>query len=189
MIRWLPCALAAAACAPSIAPDVEIDAAGPPAKVTTAIAGAVTTARIDATDLEAWTYVDLDAGAASTVDGGWELAVQRFHLKLNGGVSGSAGVAVVPMVGGLGGFAAVPTSGWLVDAVDGDDADADPDYAFEQGDGWYAYDVATHALTPRPLVWAVRGDAGPAWQLVIDRYYDDVGTSAVFTVRWQPLGG
>ena len=64
---------------------------------------------------------------------------------------------------------------------------ADPDYAFEQGDGWYAYDVASHVLTPRPLVWVVRTGDATAVKVAIEDYYDDVGSSGVFTLRWAPL--
>ena len=108
---------------------------------------------------------------------------------LDGGVSGDGGVEVVPVTGDLTTLTAAPSTGWLTDADDGDDPDALPDYAFEQGDGWYSYDPATHVLTPRPLVWAIRATTGGPWALVIDRYYDDAGSSGVFTVRWRPLGG
>lgn len=171
-MRWLPL-LALAGCADSIRPEPEdvTDAAPPPPGVI----------RIDATDPEGWAEVDLDE------DGVWDLAAQRFHLKLNGGVSGDAGVETAPRPGTLGDVTAPPDAGWLTDQPDGDDDDAEPDYAFEQGDGWYAYDAATHVLTPRPLVWVLRGRALAPLALVIDDYYDDAGTSGVFTVRWAPL--
>ena len=179
--------LGAVACADPIAPPAEPDADVAAGKVTTVRNpdGTYTT-RIDATDAAAWTAIDLDTGAEA--DEGWDLAAQRFHLKLDGGVSGDGGVRVAPLPGAA--FAevtAAPADGWITDAPDGDDDDAEPDYAFEQGDGWYAYDVATHTLTPRDTVWIVESGEGALVKLRIDAYYDDAGTSGVFTTTWALL--
>lgn len=183
--------LGAAACADPISPagpDAGDDL--PPGKVeTTRNADGSYTTRIDATDAESWTALAFATG--EEIDGdGWDLSAQRFHLKLNGGVSGDGGVEVAPLPGAA--FADVtapPSSGWITDAPDGDDDDAEPDYAFEQGDGWYAYDPATHVLTPRDVVWVIRTVDGAHLKLVIDGYYDDAGTAGVFTTTWAPLDG
>jgi hypothetical protein len=176
-----------AACAPSIEPAVEVDAGATGPVVTVIGADGVATTRIDATDVERWTYLALATGTATTSHGPWDLAFRRFHIKTNGGVSGDRGVEVSARPGALATLDAPPVDGWTRDRADGDDADAEPDYAFNQGDGWYAYDVATHLLAPRPWVWALRVDA-TVWKLVIDDYYDAAGTSGVFTLRWQQIG-
>ncbi|MEL7450695.1 MAG: PKD domain-containing protein [Pseudomonadota bacterium] len=54
---------------------------------------------IDATENEVWVYVDLDRFAVVTPtdalsDDSWDVAFQRFKVKVNGGVSGSGGVTV-----------------------------------------------------------------------------------------------
>lgn len=185
--------LVGAACADPIAPSDPDAGPGddgdvPAGKVvTTRNADGTYTTRIDATDAEAWTSIDLDVG--EEVGGpAWDLAAQRFHLKLNGGVSGDGGVRVAPIVGAtLDDVTAPPADGWITDEPDGDDDNEDPDYAFEQGDRWYAYDVTTHTLTPREVVWVIETGEGAARALVIDDYYDDAGTAGVFTMTWVPL--
>src|SRR5262245_34269941 len=140
--------LAVPACADSIAPDQGPDAGpdhpdpppdGAPALDGAAATGKVATVRnpdgtyttrIDATAPDAWTSVDLDTGAEAADDGPWDVACQRFHFKLDGGVSGDRGVEVAPLAGAD--FAAVtaaPADGWIRDAADGDDAGAEPDLA------------------------------------------------------------
>jgi hypothetical protein len=183
---------ATAACAADIRPDSDVDAgdgdAAPVGKVSTVRnADGTYTTRVDAMSLDAWTHVDVETGGESDAGGAWDFAAQRFHVKLNGGISGMAGVEVSPQGAALSDVNAVPVSGWITDAADGDDANEDPDYAFEQGDGWYAYDVTSHVLTPRPLVWVIRTGDDAVVKLAIEDYYDDAGTSGVFTLHWAPL--
>lgn len=174
-------ALALPGCAEDIRPEPELDG-GPVGKVSTvANADGTYTTRLDATLAEAWTHLDLATGVETEPSGSWDLAAQRFHLKL---VDGGE-VASLPGI--LAEVTTIPTEGWLTDQPDGDDDNPDPDYAFEQGDGWYAYDVETHVLTPRPLVWVVRTGDATAVKVAIEDYYDDVGSSGVYTLRWAPL--
>jgi len=209
-LALLGAVLAVPACADSIAPDEGPDGpdggpppptapdGGPAADAAPAATGRVATVRrpdgtyttrIDASASDAWIAVDLETGGEAAADGPWDLACQRFHVKLNGGVSGDRGVEVAPLVGAD--FAAVtaaPADGWIRDAADGDDPGTDPDLAFEQGDGWYVYDPATHVLTPRPVVWVIRTSDGNVVKAVIESYYDDAGTSGHPRLRWAPLG-
>lgn len=143
---------------------------------------------VDATSDAVWTYLDFDTRSATTPDGPWELRFLRFHVSVNGGVTGPGGVEVAPIAGrALDEVKTEPSAGWLTDAPDGDDPNLDPDYAFEQGDGWYAYNFDTHVLTPRKLVWALRSPAGATIKLQIESYYDPAGTPAWFLLRWLPL--
>jgi hypothetical protein len=119
-----------AACAPSIEPAVEVDAGATGPVVTVIGADGVATTRIDATDVERWTYLALATGTATPSDGPWDLAFRRFHIKTNGGVSGDRGVEVSARPGALATLDAPPADGWTRDRADGDDADAEPDYAF-----------------------------------------------------------
>ncbi len=166
MTKFALCALALAACASDIEPQPETDAPTPPAP-DAPIGGGPATVQINATDNAGWAEADLDG------DGTWELAAQRFHIKLN------TGFETVPVPGALADVTAVPTDGWLTDA--------EGDLAFERGEGWYVYDPTTHVITPRPLVWVVRSAATPPLALTIDDYYDDAGTSGVLTLTWKPL--
>lgn len=136
---------------------------------------------VNSTSEMEWIYGDFKTGMESTTSGAWDLRFQRSHISTNGGVSGEGGVEVAPVAGVS--FAQVtspPASGWVSDAADGE-------YAFEQGDGWYDYNLMTHVLTPKPLVWVVKLNGGGAIKLEIMKYYDAAGTPGWFTLHWRPL--
>lgn len=132
------------------------------------------TTRVDARADDAWVNADVESGAEAAE--GWDLGCQRYHIRLG------AGARVAPLPGAAwDSVEAAPAEGWIAD--DGDDL------AFERGDGWYAYDPATHVLTPRDVVWVVETGEGTLVKLMIEDYYDDAGTAGMFTWRWQPIGG
>jgi len=206
--RWGGCALGAwialmaNACAGDIrpqrpdggtGPDVVGDA-GPPRKVEVLDNGdGTSTVTVNATDMEAWVYLDLgeltlvepDDPAASA---DWDLGLQRFHYALDGGVSG-AGLGELVVVDGveLAEVTEAPADGWVTDEPDGpEDEDPLPEYAFENADGgWYDYDDVSHVLSPKSRVYAIRGGSGALFALRIDAYYNAVGSPAwpKFTVK------
>lgn len=55
--------------------------------------GTVREATVDATSDIEWVYFDLITGAPSSVSGTWQIAFNRYNVKLNGGDSGSGTVA------------------------------------------------------------------------------------------------
>jgi hypothetical protein len=194
----LVASLTAAGCAdkigsarPDAPPPTTTDDAPPvPAgKVTTTrdpATGTYTTV-VDATSMTAWIHADFETGTEAIDTGPWDLRFQRTHISANGGVTGSGGVTVAPLTGTT--FDAVtsaPATGYLSDTAD-TNGDGRPEYVFEQGDGWYDYNVDTHVLTPKPIVWVLRTDAGATRKLEIMKYYDPAGTSAWFTLHWGPL--
>ncbi|MCB9536605.1 MAG: HmuY family protein [Myxococcales bacterium] len=142
--------------------------------------------RVDATDEEAWAYLRLSDGRLGAEGDGWDLALRRFAVRLNGGVGGDgAGLAVFVAGATLEDAARAPDDGWAADAPDGEDDDDLPDRPF---DAWYAYDPATHVLTPVPGVWFVRGADGAAYYaLRIDDYYDDAGTAGHPSLTWKAV--
>ena len=190
----LACA-ALAGCAADIRPD-DFGQGGPLTEELTPT-GPVTTGQnldgtfttiIDATSDKEWTYLDFDTRAETAADGPWDVRYQRFHISANGGVSGPGGVEVTAIADRtFGDVTSPPAAGWLTDAPDGDDVNFEPDYAFEQGDGWYSYSLSTHVLTPRPVVRVVRSPDGPTVKLRIERYYDGAGTPGWVKLRWAPL--
>ncbi len=152
----------------------------------TDLGGGVRQAVINATRSDAWVDLDLDTGAETST--GWDLSLQRFKLRSNGGDSGSGGVSVAALPGAS--FESVtraPTDGYVTDRPDGDDANTDPDTAFNVGDGWYAYDGMFHTLTPRDITWVVRSTEGRYYRVRVDRYYDAAGTSGYVTLRWAAV--
>jgi hypothetical protein len=185
-------AVLATGCFQSIASDdpdggAQLDAAPTGPYSTTRGPDGTYTTVVDATSTTEWIHGDFETGTASTPTGPWDLRFQRFHISTNGGVSGPGGVEVVPVRDTFSRVTSPPSSGWLSDAADGDDANMDPDYAFEQGEGWYDYDPGTHVLAPKPLVWVVRTNGGSTIKLEIVSYYDAAGTAGWFTLHWSPL--
>jgi len=197
MLSLIAAVFAVPACADDIGPSdsppegvVDLVDAAPGAKVATSRDGETYLTRIDSTSPDAWVYLDLETGAEVDASARWDLATQRFHIQLNGGVSGSGGVEVAPLRDvALDAVTTAPAEGWITDAADGADDNTLPDLAFEQGDGWYQYSVTTHVLTPWPMVWVVRTTEGTAVKIAIESYYDDAGTSGYLRLRWAPLGG
>lgn len=170
----------------SVAGDAPITPAG---KVTTTRnnADGTYTTVVDSTSMTDWTFADFETGMEAATTAPWDLRFQRTHISTNGGASGTGGVSVAALTGTT--FAAVtsaPADGWISDAADGN-GDGMPDYAFEQGDGWYDYDQTTHVVTPKPIVWVVKTDGGSTLKLEVQKYYDGAGTSGWFTLHWGPL--
>ncbi len=150
------------------------------------LGGGVTLTVVDATDAEAWVYLDLDTRAAPEPDPGWELGFRRFEIIVNGGISGAEGVEVAILDGAeFEALSAAPDDAvWISDAPDGDDEDEDPDLAFVD---WYDYDIATHVLTPKDRVYLVRGTEGVIFKLQISSYYSEAGSSGYLQFAWAAL--
>ena len=152
----------------------------------------VRTAVIDASRKGAWVYLDLDTGAQATdaaLLGGWDLALSRFDVKLNGGVSdtGEVQAAVLPSAR-FDALTGAPTAGWDSDRADGADDDARPDYlASSRETGWWDYDGASHKLTPRAHVYVIRSDAGSFYKLVVRSYSNRADSSGHPELAWAKI--
>ena len=190
----LASAMVVTACADSIEPDVVDGGAAALGKVRVADnQDGSHTVQVNANDPEEWVYVSLDQlrrmepeEPDTSVE--WDLALQRFHYALNGGVSGS-GAGELSIVEGalLFDVNLAPESGWSTDAPDSTaDENSLPDYAFETaGEGWYDYDGMGHILTPKRRVYVVRGAEGELFAVQILSYYSEAGSSGwpKFTVK------
>ena len=151
--------------------------------------GEVRSLTVNATATDAWVYLNLTDGALLSPtdprqDLTWQLALQRYNLAVNGGVSGVGGVQVAPVDGrDLDGLTAAPSDGWRTDLAD-NNGDGVPEYAL--GD-WYDYDASTHVLTPADRIYALCDGSGACFKLSVEGYYDDVGTPAMVSLRFAPL--
>lgn len=157
-------------------------------------------ARVDASDEDAWVYIDLAnalqlAPTDPATDPNWDLALKRTDIRMNGGSSDSGTVALHDLLHG----------DW--DAITAVPADADfhadepkalafvtyppPERTGEaacgdiNGDfGWYYYsgfcaeNGGVHTITPRDVVYVLRGRDGARWKLRMLGYYDEAGSSA-----------
>lgn len=147
----------------------------------------VTATTVDSTDANAWLYVDLDEDMLEVSEGdqGWDLGFSRQRVKLNGGVSGEAGVEVaIVEADSLKEVTEPPATGFVTDLVDDDDENAEPEYAF---DAWFDYDSTSHVLTPKPLVFVVRTTEEQYVAIEILSYYDEAGSSGLFSLEWKYL--
>ena len=176
--------LALAACSEDLAPEPEAQPDGGvlPSHVTTVDNGDGSfTTSVDATAMDAWIGFDFQSGgeaAESTTS--WDLGFRRFEVKSNGGTSGEGGVEVAILAGAdFATLARAPLDGWSSDT-----AEASP---FNAGDGWYAYDINSHVLTPRDLIYVIRSAEGAYFKLEFTDYYDDAGTSGYPAFRWAPV--
>lgn len=177
------------------AEDLALDGDDGPAQTiaTEPLADGSFTTRVDASDSETWIYFSFVSGgqvlpldALNSPD--WDLGFQRFHIISNGGASGSGGaaVAVLPEQR-FDAVVAAPAAGYVPDQPDGDDGDSVVDSAFEQGDGWYAYDETTNRLSPRPNVYVLQTARGAHYGLALLDYYDAAGSSGHPSFAWAEL--
>lgn len=169
------------ACAASIAPE------GSDSGSTGSVSAG--DAIIDATSETDWVYIDLSEATMVTPatpedDAGWDIGFRRYKAKINGGVSGTADMAVVPYFETEYNTAlAEPTDGWVTDVADADE-DGDPEYAL---DTWFDYDSDTHEVTAADVIYVVRDAAGELLKLQFLEYYDEAGTPGYIHIRWGSL--
>ncbi len=186
------------------------EAVAPLGRATFTAGSASTTVEVDSSDEEAWVHLDLINAkqvvpASPAADpNGWDIAWKRSDIKLNGGVSGTGSVEI--HAGLRDDWAArttAPTGDYHTDETD--------ELAFQtyparenggecslgiDGDfGWYYYSgfcdkgQGTHHISPREVVYVVRGRDGKLWKLRVLDYYDDAGTSAHPSFEYAPIGG
>ena len=139
------------------AEDLKLDGEEGPAETiaTEPLADGSFMTRVDASDAEAWIYFSFVSGAQVIPldplnSSDWDLGFQRFHIISNGGASGSAGAAIAVLTEqSFDAVVSAPADGYVPDQPDSDDSDSVVNSAFEEGDGWYAYDEMTNRLSPR----------------------------------------
>ncbi len=157
-------------------------------------------ARIDASDEETWVYIDLNNALQVTPtdpanDNSWDIALKRTDIRMNGGSSGSLNVGLHDLLRG----------DWSATTATPADAEFHQDAAdalafvtypepeetgsaacgnINSDNGWYYYSGfcdegnGEHAITPRDVVYVLRGREGLHWKLRMLSYYDENGSSA-----------
>jgi hypothetical protein len=109
---------------------------------------------------------------------------------MNGGASGSAGVQVATLDGvAFESVTKAPEEGFTSPVADGpDDDDAEPDNAFNNGtDDWYEYDLSTHTLTTKDVIYVVASSAGRFYKIRFESYYDGAGSPGFVRFRWAEI--
>lgn len=169
------------------------DGGGPSAPVETVDEGeGVRLTTVDASSDQTWVYFDFESGAQTSPgdpadDAGWDLGFLRFNIKSNGGTSGTGEVGVVRLDGeDFDALSVAPAQGYVSDDAAGGPMpmSTTPGYAFDE---WYAYDFATHVLSPEDAVFVVRTVEANYFKVQLLAYYDDAGTPGMVQFRWAPL--
>jgi heme-binding HmuY-like protein len=139
---------------------------------------------VDATNSERWRYFSFRLG--SVIDDAdptqWDLAFRRFQIIANGGrgFRGRGGVLDLGPVA----FAAVrgvATTGYQ-------ENEGSPDPTNRAIAGWYRYGFFSHALLPKPHVWAVRTADGRYAKIEILSYYCPGPQPGCLTFRYVYQG-
>jgi len=166
-------------------------------------------ASIDASDEEAWVYLDLNNALQVTPtnpadDASWDIAVKRTDIRMNGGSSGSMDVGLHDLL----------RADWSTTTAVPSDADFHLDSAdalafvsfpepeetgsadcgnINSDNGWYYYSGfcdegnGAHAITPRDVVYLLRGRDGLHWKLRMLGYYDETGNAAHPSLEFAPI--
>lgn len=125
------------------------------------------------------TRVDLNTGATTTDAAAWDLHVEGFTIRVNGGISGS----------GKGGAATTATAfADLSSALTNASAYRIDTYAGVFGSNrYYRYNIlGDHRISPTFDVYFVRrGDV--TYKLQVTGYYSETGTARHITFRWARL--
>lgn len=166
-------------------------------------------ASIDAGDEEAWVYLDLNNALQVTPtnpanDSSWDIAIKRTDIRMNGGSSGSMDVGLHDLLrGDWSAITAVPADAEF--HLDSADALAfvsfpEPEEtgraacgSINSDNGWYYYSGfcddgnGAHSITPRDVVYVLRGRDGLYWKLRMLSYYDNAGTTAHPSLEFAPI--
>lgn len=184
----------------------------PLGRATFAPSGTGYTVAVDATDDAAWVHLDLTNHTQVVPTNpdndpmGWDIALKRTDIKLNGGVSGSGSVRLHD--GLRDNWEARTRAPAVTDSSyhsDETDALAFVTYpARERGGeaacggingdfGWYYYSAfcddgeGMHHISTREVVYVVRGRDGQFWKLRMLGYYDGSGSSAHPSLEYAPV--
>lgn len=155
------------------------------------VAPAAHSIEVDASSSDAWAHVDLHAAQTVAVDDAgsdarWDLGLSRTLLRTSSGTSGPGeGGAIDTGVPDPASVVAIPDTGWVVDelrAIPG--PPGSPEISSNGAlEGWYDYDPATHAVTPRATTFLVRLADGSAGRLRITGW-----VGGRFTLEWTYAG-
>lgn len=169
-----------------------------------------TVGQVDASAEDAWAYLDLtNAQQLAPSDpandaAGWDIAMSRSDIKMNGGASG-IGVVALDDHQGADWNAIVAADAAATWHVDESEALAFVNYPPPEntGDGacggingdfgWYYYSGfcndgdGMHHISPRDVVYILRGRDGNNWKLRMLSYYDEAGNSAQLSFEFAPV--
>ena len=143
---------------------------------------------IDATSNEKWSYWDIDQDSLVEVaepknNKDWDLAFQRFKIKINGGGSGSSGVQITLIKNAD--FEQVKVTENFLWRKDESIGLNQVKYAFAEEGDWFVYDFFTHMLEPRDQFYLLRSSENIIYKLKMLTYYDRLLISGFPTFQYS----
>jgi hypothetical protein len=169
---------------------------------TVSIGSGIYETSIDATSYSEWAYYDFETPdqifvASPATNYSWDIAFQRFMVKLNGGASGNAGVNLVALnADNFSGRNQAPSPfnpamSDVTDAGDTNDACRPTTsgvlFAFlnslqSPNACWFSYSIGV--LTPRDITYILKSTQARYYKIRIMSYYSSTGTSGKLKFQW-----
>lgn len=168
----------------------------------TDLGGGVVETLVDGTATDRWVMLDLDRGGAEVdaeleTDTTWDLAIQRYHLRTNGGAGGPADVRVAVLEVAFDDVTQAPSEGWRQDEPPAETeipgevpmgSDIPSTVISNEEDPWYVYDGATHELTPKLRTYVIESTESRYFALAMVDYYSPETANAGYpTFRWKEV--
>jgi hypothetical protein len=147
---------------------------------------------VDATDPNAWLHFNFRDGkqfkkdeiATDSIE--WDIAFRRAKIISNGGVTNKKGIVEVAVVqtSDFESVSSAPHDGYVADLHEGGQLEAK---SRPELDKWYKYDLWTHKLDPKKIVYVIKTSDGRYAKFQITGYY--CGTAAgCFALRYKYQG-
>ena len=144
----------------------------------------VDTVTVDARDGAAWVYFDFDRRSA--VGGplaGWDLALNRYHVVVNGGVGYPGAGGAIATSEPWDAVTEAPASGYATTEGGLEEGAATPGL-----ERWYQYGFFSHLLEPKDETYVIRTAEGRYAKLRILSYYCPQATPGCVTLLYGYQG-
>ncbi|WP_419161948.1 HmuY family protein [Candidatus Palauibacter sp.] len=142
------------------------------------------TVTVDARDGSGWVYFDFDKGSA--VEGplaGWDLAVNRYHIVVNGGTGYPGAGGAIATTASWAAVTEAPAAGYETTEGALNDGPATPGL-----ERWYTYGFFSHLLEPKDETYVIRTAEGRYAKLRILSYYCPQATPGCVTLVYGYQG-
>lgn len=146
-------------------------------------------AQLDVTGSD-WVYFSFENGPVTPQDPEdsleWDIAFQRYNVRTNGGTSGRGDSGSAD----LGDLSLADTDvarvgGWVEDTSVEDARTGEKQSMNPVLSGWFEYDFATHQLSSKGRLYAVKSATGETALITLDDYYNDVGLVGHLTIQYR----
>lgn len=139
---------------------------------------------VDASDGEAWSYVDLATAAVievtdASTDLAWDVGLSRTRARTNGGTSGAGAGSALDAMANLDTLME-PSGAFVVDESMASGPPGSPEFDGNAALGaWYDYDPVGHVVSPKATSFFVRTAEGDLGAVQITAWEDGVFTMQV----------